>query len=70
VGIYLFTHGWFDIQQVLVVNVVVIGWVFIYLHMNGFISNILLINQYDWITGYAYTNPLQQQDGTIRKQFT
>ena len=24
----------------------------------------------DWITGYAYTNPLQQQDGTVRKQFT
>jgi hypothetical protein len=21
-------------------------------------------------SGYAYTNPLQQQDGTIRKQFT
>ena len=30
----------------------------------------LLINQQNWITGYAYTNPLQQQDGTIRKQFT
>ena len=30
-----------------------------------FISNILLINQYDWITGYAYAKPLQQQDGTI-----
>ena len=30
-----------------------------------FISNIVLINQQDWITGYAYTNPLQQQDGTI-----
>jgi hypothetical protein len=29
-----------------------------------------LHNQYDWITGYAYANPLQQQDGTIRKQFT
>ena len=35
-----------------------------------FISNILLINQWDWITGYAYANPLQQQDGTIRTQFT
>jgi len=29
-----------------------------------------LINQQDWITGYAYANPLQQQDGTIIKQFT
>ena len=35
-----------------------------------FISfQIFLINQQDWITGYAYTNPLQQQDGTIGKQF-
>ena len=30
-----------------------------------YISNIVLINQQDWITGYAYANPLQQQDGTI-----
>jgi hypothetical protein len=34
VGIYLFTHKWFDIQQVLVVHVVLrSGYLFIYTGM-------------------------------------
>jgi hypothetical protein len=34
VGIYLFTHEWFDIQQVLVVHVVLRGgYLFIYTEM-------------------------------------
>ena len=37
-GIYLFTHEWFDIQQVLVVHVVLrSGYLFIYTWLNGLI---------------------------------
>ena len=34
-----------------------------------FVSNVLLMNQWDWMAGCACTGPLQRQDGAIGTQF-
>ena len=59
-GIYLFTHEWFDIQQVLVVHVVLrSGYLFIYTWMVWYTTSFSgTCNFKKWVFIYLHMNGL------------